>query len=79
MRLWDGSFPEPGVADIHLNLERCKGCGLCIGACPIDNVRLTENLNSKGYCYAEIIDNILCGADSHSSHSGGQMLVSATA
>ncbi|HEV58554.1 MAG TPA: ferredoxin family protein [Phycisphaerales bacterium] len=60
MRLWDASFPEPSVADIHLNLERCKGCGLCIGACPIDNVRMTENLNSKGYCYAEIIDKDKC-------------------
>ncbi|MBN1126501.1 MAG: 4Fe-4S binding protein [Sedimentisphaerales bacterium] len=48
------------MAKINLNMERCKGCGLCIGACPIDNLRMSEELNSKGYPFAEVIDKDKC-------------------
>ena len=53
----DGSL---SMADINLNIERCKGCGLCVGACPIENVRMSGELNSRGYIYAEIIDKDRC-------------------
>ena len=36
----------------------CKGCGLCIIACPKKIIRLSENINAKGYNYAECIDRV---------------------
>ncbi len=48
------------MTDINLNVQRCKGCGLCIGACPIDNVRMSHELNPLGYQCAEIIDREKC-------------------
>lgn len=32
--------------------ELCKGCGLCIDACPPDVLKFHENFNTKGYHYA---------------------------
>jgi 2-oxoglutarate ferredoxin oxidoreductase subunit delta len=41
---------------IKLNIERCKGCGLCVDVCPRDNLRLSEKINSKGHHYIELIE-----------------------
>jgi 2-oxoglutarate ferredoxin oxidoreductase subunit delta len=38
----------------------CKGCGLCITACPQHIIAFSENINSKGYHYAECIDQEKC-------------------
>lgn len=32
-----------------LNEEECKGCGLCVGACPPKQLSLAERLNRYGY------------------------------
>ncbi len=32
--------------------EECKGCGLCVVACPQDVLRQNKQVNSKGYQYA---------------------------
>lgn len=43
-------YPFPDIdADI------CKGCGLCIEACPTNVLITSEKLNSKGFHYAEYI------------------------
>ena len=34
---------------IVIDAERCKGCELCIPACPQTVIHLEENLNTKGY------------------------------
>jgi len=34
---------------LELDNEECKGCGLCVEACPPRVLRLTENLNRNGY------------------------------
>lgn len=34
---------------IEISDEECKGCGLCIEACPPNVMRLSERLNSRGY------------------------------
>lgn len=37
-------------AILHFNLERCKGCGLCIDACPKAVLTLDKYTpNSQGY------------------------------
>ena len=34
--------------------ERCKGCGLCVNACPQKVLQLSAKVNAKGYNYAEM-------------------------
>ncbi|ABR29982.1 tungsten formylmethanofuran dehydrogenase [Thermosipho melanesiensis] len=38
---------------IEIDQERCKGCGLCINACPMKVIEFSEEFNSKGYHPAE--------------------------
>ena len=46
---------------IVVDTERCKGCGLCVEACPKKIVRPTEkSVNKKGYPYAIQTESELC-------------------
>ena len=38
---------------IVVDAERCKGCGLCVEACPTDEIALSAQINLKGYHFAE--------------------------
>ena len=40
--------------------ELCKGCGLCVSACPKKIVALQDKLNSKGYHPAGVIEQDKC-------------------
>lgn len=43
---------------VHIDIETCKGCELCIEACPQDSLALSKEINEKGYHYAvQIEDN----------------------
>ncbi len=35
--------------NIKIVEEECKGCGLCVEACPVHVLRLADHLNSYGY------------------------------
>ncbi len=37
---------------IVVDIEKCKGCGVCIGACPQEVIALADNVNGKGYHYS---------------------------
>lgn len=37
---------------IVVDVEKCKGCELCVGACPTHVIGLTREVNGKGYHYA---------------------------
>ncbi len=37
---------------VKVDQEMCKGCGLCVVACPADVLSLNKNVNAKGYTYA---------------------------
>jgi 2-oxoglutarate ferredoxin oxidoreductase subunit delta len=41
---------------IVIDSERCKGCELCLGACPPNVIQMGEIFNSNGYRTAEFID-----------------------
>jgi 2-oxoglutarate ferredoxin oxidoreductase subunit delta len=42
---------------IRINRDLCKGCGLCIEACPKGTIIMSEKLNIKGYRPAEYTEN----------------------
>lgn len=51
------------MAMVTINEERCKGCALCVRACPKGIVQLAKTkLNSKGYHPAEVTDMSACTA-----------------
>jgi len=39
---------------IAVEKEICKGCELCIEACPQDCMELSQGLNRKGYRHAQL-------------------------
>ncbi|MDD2287079.1 MAG: 4Fe-4S binding protein [Paludibacter sp.] len=41
---------------IVVNTERCKGCDLCVVACPKDVLALSTDANTKGYNFS-FMDN----------------------
>jgi 2-oxoglutarate ferredoxin oxidoreductase subunit delta len=47
---------------IQLDIERCKGCGLCVLYCPKGSLRMTQELNNQGNPYVEQIDPAACNA-----------------
>ncbi|HEB84407.1 MAG TPA: 4Fe-4S dicluster domain-containing protein [Bacteroidetes bacterium] len=45
---------------VRIDPERCKGCDLCIRACPQGIIRQGSEINTKGYFYAEVFDQPRC-------------------
>jgi len=46
---------------IVVNVERCKGCNLCVVACPFGVLALSKkHVNLKGYNYAEMVQDDKC-------------------
>jgi 2-oxoglutarate ferredoxin oxidoreductase subunit delta len=49
------------MAKVTFNVELCKGCGLCVGACPKKIVKLdSEKINAKGYYPATVTESEKC-------------------
>jgi len=51
---------------VEVDIERCKGCSLCVTFCPKKELLLSQNKNRKGYRYvdfsgAECIGCLRCG------------------
>jgi 2-oxoglutarate ferredoxin oxidoreductase subunit delta len=43
---------------VHIEIETCKGCELCVEACPQDSLSMSKGINKSGYHYAvQIVDN----------------------
>lgn len=45
---------------VEVNTERCKGCNLCVVACPSDVLALSKKVNTKGYNYAYMANEDAC-------------------
>ncbi|MDR1881248.1 MAG: ferredoxin family protein [Prevotella sp.] len=46
---------------IEIDVERCKGCAVCVGACPNKVIALSKKVNSKGYNYLEMVNDNCIG------------------
>ena len=40
---------KPDRGQMRVDTEECKGCGLCVEACPSKVIALNEHLNHYGY------------------------------
>lgn len=48
---------------VVLDAERCKGCELCIPACPPKVLRMSTKRNASGYLLPELLEGCTgCGA-----------------
>lgn len=45
---------------VHIATEVCKGCGLCINACPKKIIAPAPVINGKGYHPAALTDGEAC-------------------
>lgn len=48
------------MARIEIDVDRCKGCGLCTIACPHSLISLSQTINSLGYTPAVIVEQDKC-------------------
>ena len=46
---------------IVVDIERCKGCEVCVGACPESVIAMAKGVNGKGYHYAEVVNENCTG------------------
>ncbi|MFB3896648.1 MAG: ferredoxin family protein [bacterium] len=47
---------------VVIDKERCKGCELCINACPLKLLVMSDDLNIAGYHYALMTDDEKCSS-----------------
>ena len=45
---------------VHIDPERCKGCGLCVPFCAKGLLRMSARLNAAGHPIAEMTDEDAC-------------------
>lgn len=45
---------------VVVDKERCKGCGVCVGACPCNVLALSATVNKKGYNFVEMVNEEAC-------------------
>ncbi len=41
---------------ITIDKEKCKGCGLCTLVCPMKQIEISDELNTKGYYPASFLE-----------------------
>ena len=45
---------------VYIDIEACKGCGICIAVCPRDILKFSTGLNQSGVHYPEMVDEKKC-------------------
>ncbi len=45
---------------IIVDAERCKGCDVCVKACPFDVLALSKDVNTKGYTFSYMMNPDNC-------------------
>ncbi len=64
MRLWRKPFDYLETAatpgQVYIDKEKCKGCGYCVEYCPREVLKMSTELNPKGYLLAMVDDETKC-------------------
>ncbi len=47
--------------DVVIDIEKCKGCEVCISACPQNVLALAPQVNNKGYHYTVKVNSDCTG------------------
>ena len=45
---------------VTIERNRCKGCELCVQACPMQILEMSRDINLKGYFYARLKEPTRC-------------------
>lgn len=45
---------------VVVDIEKCKGCGVCVANCPTKTLALNKEVNSKGYNYSFMANPDTC-------------------
>ena len=45
---------------IVVDMDRCKGCSLCVEACPQNDIALAKKVNKSGYPFVEVVSQDNC-------------------
>ena len=48
------------IGSIVVDREKCKGCVICVGACPTEVIAMSNVVNAIGYSYAYMINPDAC-------------------
>jgi 2-oxoglutarate ferredoxin oxidoreductase subunit delta len=48
------------MSQILIEPDLCKGCELCVHACPQQILGMTTEINAKGYFYAQVVEPQRC-------------------
>lgn len=48
------------MAQITIDRDLCKGCELCVRACPQSVLAIGHDINAKGYFYATVSQPMQC-------------------
>ena len=46
---------------VTFSVETCKGCELCIDACPQESLAMSKDINKQGYHYAVLVHDNCTG------------------
>ncbi len=49
------------MSKVEIAIEFCKGCQLCIAACPKEALQIGTGVNKKGYRYSEMANEECIG------------------
>lgn len=48
------------MPQVVIDRDRCKGCEMCMNACPQTIIEMSKKMNVKGYFPAQIVDQPRC-------------------
>ena len=64
MRYWRTPLDSQQIkiprGELHLIVDRCKGCEFCVEFCPRGVLVMSKKFNTKGYHYPEVVEPEKC-------------------